>query len=76
VKFSRNFYRTAAACSVLSAATTLLLILLPSFFAPEVARGVRHGGRGGAAIGGAAILNEMQAPRRSRTSRPLLCSGQ
>jgi hypothetical protein len=34
MRFSINFYRTAAVCSVISAATTLMLIFLPSFFAP------------------------------------------
>lgn len=34
MQFGVRFYRTAAACSVLSAATTLLLIFLPYFFAP------------------------------------------
>lgn len=34
MKFSPNFYRAAAVCSVVTAVTTLLLIFLPSFFAP------------------------------------------
>ena len=34
MRFSPSFYRTAAVCSVLSAVTTLMLIFLPSFFAP------------------------------------------
>ena len=34
MRFSQSFYRTAAICSVLSAVTTLMLIFLPSFFAP------------------------------------------
>jgi hypothetical protein len=34
MRFSIHFYRTAAVCAVVSAATTLLLIFLPSFFAP------------------------------------------
>jgi len=34
MQFGTTFYRTAAVCSVLSAATTLGLIFLPNFFAP------------------------------------------
>jgi len=34
MQFSQTFYRTAAVCSVASAATTLGLIFLPNFFAP------------------------------------------
>jgi disulfide bond formation protein DsbB len=34
MRFSVNFYRAGAVCSVVTAATTLLLIFLPGFFAP------------------------------------------
>ena len=34
MRFTRNFYRATAICSVISAATTLLLIFLPKFYGP------------------------------------------
>ena len=34
MSFSRNFYRAAAVCSFISAATTLLLIFPPKFYGP------------------------------------------
>jgi hypothetical protein len=34
MRFSINFYRAAAVCSVITAVTTLMLIFLPGFFAP------------------------------------------
>jgi hypothetical protein len=41
MRFTRNFYRATAVCSVISSATTLLLIFLPKFYGPVTSLEVR-----------------------------------